>query len=128
MARPESIGTILKRRKLLYSTLDISKRLAEEAKEKAVTDPKYFTEYLTIDIFNEMMLSKDDTVRHKAAKDMLAFTLSKKRPAGMGGGSGKEGEEKPKFSPVIPPRKEQGEIPQDVAAKIHSIKTGNSQK
>jgi hypothetical protein len=127
MGRNESEKTIIKRRRSINRELDIAKRLADEAREKAKDDPKLFTEYLALDIYNEMMLDTDKQTRYKAAKDMLAFTLAKKRPQWMGGG--KEGEEGKKlFTPNLPVPKEKTPIPEHIQLRIHSIKEANSKK
>jgi len=124
MARPESEKTIVKRRKALHQELNISKRLLEEARTKSADDPKAFAEYLTVDIYIESMLSTDIDVRRKAAKDMLAYSLAKKKSAVLGQG---EGEGKPKFEPTIPARKEPDPLPPEVQQKIHSIQSAISQ-
>jgi len=80
-----------------------------------------------MDIYVEMMLDKDKDIRRKAAKDMLAFTLAKKQPEGLG--SQKPSKEGGKtFTPVLPAPKPIGPIPEDVQAKIHSIKSANASK
>lgn len=126
MGRNESEKTIIKRRRSINRELDIAKRLADEAKVKATEDPKAFTEYLALDIYNEMMLDNDKQTRYKAAKDMLAFTLAKKRPEGLGRNNG-EGEKKV-FTPNLPPPKPKEPIPENIQLRIHSIKQANAKK
>jgi len=125
MGRRESEATIGKRRRKIGADLNIVKRLAEEAKLKAEEDPKLFVEYLTIDIYLEMMLDPDKQTRYKAAKDMLAFTLAKKRPQGMG--LQPEADQK-LFKPNLPPPREKEPIPAHIQEKVFQIKQGNAKK
>ena len=117
--RHEAAGTKIKRRRSLAAVMEISKKLAETAKLEAETDPKKFPEYLTIDIYIEAMLSSDADVRMKAAKEMLAYTLQRKKSESPG-----KSESDPKvFKPEIPERKEKQPLPQHVQDKILQIKT-----
>lgn len=99
--------------------MEISKKLAEIAKTEAEADPKKFAEYLTIDIYIEAMLDSDKDVRMKAAKEMLAYTLQRKKSSAEGGGK----DEKKPFKPEIPNREEKKPLPAHIQEKILQIKS-----
>ncbi len=119
--RNRSSNKVARRRKL-EKIMQIGKRLYEEALEEAKTNPKAFVEYLTVDTYIEMMLSNDEKTRFKAANDMLAYSLAKKRPIQ----EPKVDPNKKPFEPILPKQK-QVEIPPHIQEKIHSIRTKSAQ-
>ncbi len=127
MGRYKAEKTLLAERRRLSVELNIGERLEAEAKEKSKEDPKYFVEYLTMSVYNEMLNDSDKQTRYKAAKDMLAFTLAKKRPQGMG--VKQDGDEGKKlFQPNLPTPKPKEPIPENIQLRIHSIKEANTKK
>ena len=128
-APKETPETMIKRRKRHFNGLKISWRLAKQAREESKTDPKAFAEYLTLDIYHEMLLSEDAETRHKAAREMLAYTKARKTVETVKVEKEKKtSEAQAAFSLNLPKAKEAEKLPKEIQDKIHQIKsgTGNS--
>ena len=122
MGRTVSPKTLAAKRRQLAKALDIAKKLRDQAKLDAETDPKAFLEYLALDIYLERLLSNDND-QYRTAKEMLAYTLSKKRQIPVD--PAKDKGNKP-FEPKLPETKPVN-VPDHIKAKVHSI-TGTAMK
>jgi len=123
---PESIRA---RRIKISRSSRIYIKLAKDALKESKVNPKAFTEYLTLDIYNEMLLDENPEVYRKAAREMLAYTLARKRSEQESAGKGKlKVEQTSGLKLDLPTPKEPKRLPQSVADKIHQIKEANSGK
>lgn len=123
-AKEDTIEKVIARRKKYAHVLRINARLARDAKKEAKIDPKAFTEYLTLDVYNEMLLSDDLDTRARAAREMLAYVRARKLGEPVKKKKTKDVETEPGFALNLPKVKEVEKLPKEIADKIHQIKSG----